>query len=205
MKPHGTPYVAPAVLTVADITSAWSWENQGATTLTQGTDGVYLGVPASAIVDLRQLAQAVPSLSYQLTVRFYYEGDDSNYRYCFAGWKDALGAAGNLQVVTHDRRNSYVTYRFDMADEKTITTAVAYHTTQLTPVMSLRVKETAGNIYMYRSMSGFGWYLVYSVAKAAGYLTTAGAGYNYLVFGAGVDTTSVATTWGITECTLENV
>lgn len=192
-----------SIVTTTELTTAgWVWDNQQTATLTQGSLGVIMVPDPSAAIDLNQQVLAVPSASYQLTVRFTYDGDALNYRYMFCGWKEDTGNGHKMQFITHDSRNVYCSYVFNMTDEKTISAATAYGSYG-SPSVYLRVKETGGTVYFYRSISGETWVEIYSVAKAAGFLGA--AGYNYLCFGVGEDSNSAAYNAHISHFKLENI
>jgi hypothetical protein len=185
--------------------SDWTWQNQGSATLTDTQLGAALYIPGSVAANVRQIVKAVPSSSYQLTVRLAYNGIPVNFQRMYVGWKAALGAAAKLELIAVNMAvGTYAEIQeFRWTNETTYSASTLYRKTIMTQRPWIRIKETGGNIYIYYSNSGNSWYQLITYAKGARFL---GVGdYNYLVIAGDNDGTSSDHTIDILNCKLEAV
>lgn len=203
MKPHGSGITQAQVVGLVStgglddtiVTSAalaaagWAWDNQGGATLTDGPKGVSMYVPNNAGDALRQQVLAVPAAPYTLTLRLAHNGDLSNWRHFFVGWKSATGAAGKLELLTLYLAAAGMSIdRFYMTNETTYGANTLYLTPWSSRAFYFRVKESGGNIYYYYSQEGNSWYQIDTFAKGAKAPSGLGVNdYNYLVFGGNVN------------------
>lgn len=198
LSPYGMCTGKDKVLSAYYLTDTcgWAWENQGGATLTDGESSPLLNIPASGTDSVRQLYLAVPSTSYQLTVHLAYFGDTSNWRHMGIGWKAAVGSAtANLELLTMWLdAGAWALNLFRWDDETTYGATTVLRTGVSVPDVWLRIKETGGNIYLYYSLNGSGWYQLSTYAKGA-YSGDHGLGasdYDYLIIGGNESSTSNA-------------
>jgi|GEM_PF-4047812 len=192
MKPHGGGLTSGqvvglvasgglnySIVTLGDL-AGWAWENQGGATLTQEARGVLFTIPGSASDNIRQLYLAPPSTDYQLTVRYNMETfPQSQFKFGGIGHKDALGAAGKLDLWNFDGRGDVQLINAQYSDQTTFASQTAGTTNLFAHDIWLRMKVQGGSIYYYYSRGGEMWTLQRSYALVAGYLGA--AGYNYLL------------------------
>lgn len=164
-----------SITPTSTTTGLTTWQNQGTASVTDGSTGVVLTVPAGAGDNLRIRKKTAPSTPYTITALIALEATNQNFQLAGIGWTDGtklhtihITQAGVIEVARWSTVTAF------SAQDAANTPAVPQN-----PYW-LQISDDGTNVIFRCSKDGVTFRDVFSVAKASGYLGS--SGYTSVLF-----------------------